>query len=401
MARKPHLKTSFDPEILEGLVERAKQAEMKSPQDYVRYLVQRDDEDMGVHVCFEEREKLQQQLDYANKDIKEKEGALENYRKFADEIRTVCNVPKTDFIKFDDLSEKVKTLRQECGVLKVSRDHWKKEFEHQKKERETAQADVEDHIEHYRVVVNEFSEAFGVKEGESIKDAKNRQNEGIANTVRELNKYKSRFETLSGAVELIKEERDNLRLEIKNLAVFYGCPANGNAILYSSESLTKERDDALESSKEFRDKVGDLTFQLKTLKQDLSTTKADLKNTNAAAITNMKEIAITLGVPDTTEHIVQCIGELNQDLETAKSDRDKIANELKVMGDKWEVRYKELETDLKQWQSIGIALGVGPTYEKASQRIADLAFEPIYMVIWRRVRQFFAGDEPKPMKEKD
>ena len=327
MARKPHLKTSFDPEILEGLVERAKQAKMKSPQDYVRYLVQRDDENMGVHVAFEERDEFRREcgvlsvsrghwkkeFEHQKKErdqaVKEHAGDLRHLGEllecagFIGRITTEIQDLKGYKERFEIVSNSIEVVRDERESARKDRDTFKQEIE-------TARSDVADHIEHYRVVVNEFTEAFGVKEGESIKDAKNRQNEGIANTVRELNKYKSRFETLSGAVELIKKERDNLLLEIRNLAVFYGCPANGNAILYSSESLTKEHDDALEAS-------------------------------------------------------------------------------------------KELETDLKQWQSIGIALGVGPTYEKANQRIADLAFEPIYMVIWRRVRQFFAGLKELYKEDKD
>ena len=136
-------------------------------------------------------------------------------------------------------------------------------------------------------------------------------------------------------------------------------------------------------------------------KQDLETTKADLKNTNAAAIENMKTIASALGVPDTDEHVVQRIGELNDSLkycvnygnamsdicdviginsfeddnlsvivdkvgelghhlETAKSDRQKVINELKTLGDKWEVKYKKLAND------------------------------PIVKIIWRRFRQSFS-----------
>ena len=138
-------------------------------------------------------------------------------------------------------------------------------------------------------------------------------------------------------------------------------------------------------------------------KQDLETTKADLKNTNAAAIENMKTIASSLGVPDTVEHVVQRIGELNdslkycvnygnamsdicdviginsfeddnlsvivdkvgelgQHLETAKSDREKVINELKTLGDKWEVKYVEQK---------------------------KLANDPILKIIWLRISVFF------------
>ena len=58
MARNPHFKTSFDSTEIERLQKRAEQSGMKRPQDYIRYLVQRDDESMGVHVAFEERDKF-------------------------------------------------------------------------------------------------------------------------------------------------------------------------------------------------------------------------------------------------------------------------------------------------------------------------------------------------------
>ena len=56
MARNPHFKTSFDSTEIERLQKRAEQSGMKRPQDYIRYLVKHDDENMGVHVAFEERD---------------------------------------------------------------------------------------------------------------------------------------------------------------------------------------------------------------------------------------------------------------------------------------------------------------------------------------------------------
>ena len=365
MARKPHLKTSFDPEILDGLVERAKQAEMKSPQDYVRYLVQRDDEDMGVHVAFEEREKA----------VKEHAGDLRHLGEllecspFIGSIHTAIKDLKKACVSNDKDLKKVyqerDEFRMECGVLTVSRDHWKKEFEHQKKERDTLKLQLNQIADYLDCALKDgekhgtgwqFNSTItainnlknGKKQAEIDRDEFEKQ---MHNETDSSNKFYMEWQS-------VKKERDEwiakaneAAAEAVKIADDYQRTKN------CYDSLYDFREDVASELKIDAADIEGILQRVVSMQQDLETTKADLKHTNNAAIENMKVIAIALGVPDTVEHVVQCI--------------------------------EELKDQLRQWSSIGIALGVGPTYEKASQRIADLAFEPIYMVIWRRVRQFF------------
>lgn len=322
MARKPHLKVSFDPTEIERLQKRAEQSGMKRPQDYIRYLVQHDDENMGVHVAFEERDTLELQLqqiaDYLDCALKdgEKHGDGWRFNSTITAINNLENGKKQAEIDRDELKK-----HEENGWIQAANAEG--EFLRIEKERDD-----------WAAKANEAA-AEAVKIAESI-----RENEKLADT-------------------------------------WKGDVADALGV----QAVTSVMIDAINDRK-----------------QDLETTKADLKNTNAAAIENMKAIASSLGVPDTVEHIVQrvgelndslkyCVnygnamsdiceviginsfeddnlpviinkvGELNQNLETAKSDRDNLANELTTLGDLWEIRYKKLAND------------------------------PIVKIIWRRFRQ--------------
>ena len=425
MARNPHLKVSFEPINIEHLEIRAEQSGMKRPQDYIRELVKADA--LGKHVVFDERNKLQEKVNYLEKDNAEKEGALENHRKFADEIRDICDVPKTDSITFDDLAEKARTLREECGVRGVSERHWKKEFEHQKKECNQLEKSLDNFVKGmeesekvYIKFIRRIRSIGGLSpvENHTFDDIADHIKNTIDNFKIACKSYREDFQRAGDELNSMQKERDDWAAKANEAAaeavelagIFVKCkPIIGTS---DKDIILKWIKNASNTLSQINHILGpiesaglsDMVEKAKSVMQDLETTKADLKNTNAAAIANTKEIASSLGVPDTVEHVVQRIGELNdslkycvnygnamanicdviginsfeddnlsvivdkvgelgQNLETAKSDREKVINELKTLGDKWEVKYVEQK---------------------------KLANDPIVKIIWRRFRQSFS-----------